>query len=208
MAARASANFLQAYKDAEERRLADYALDMEHVKKARALLRTLQELCPCCLGADGVVQKRHFPSECPVVCRSSEADGFLQFRKFKEACRFEITISGGVCGFCHVPSIHDHLHGAMDGDPETCEFPDILPMLSYGIFYGDRTFANTLIKKVTIREKSSASAVVENALKSWVTWAKYQAMEAGRFTDVLPTVQMEMAWWFVKLKANANGDFC
>lgn len=191
---------------ASARKIDDFNADMRQVNQAKTMLRTLREQCSCCLAADNVRQPFHPPDKCPVVIRSHRSDGFGTYRDFKRAFFFDKTISGGVCGFCHVPSMHDLLHGYMNGEPSSCEFPDIIPMLSFGLYFGSASVLKDLVASIPVRERTGVPSIVAASSNGLSEWAKYLSLEAVRARDVLPTVEMEMAQRFLRLKTNSNGD--
>ena len=139
---RLAGNFDEAANAAKKRKIQRLDQDSEYVAAMVACLSKVARTCLFChvLGGKPSILHRHF-MECPIFVGEIRE----QFKELRRSIKYGKGFEP-ICWHCHVPLCRDLLHGnpPVKGQPEQCQYRDIILPVAFGIFYSKDLYANAM----------------------------------------------------------------
>lgn len=138
-----------------KRRKTDRQMDQLHyVDRMKAALDYFRGTCAHC-KVHGINDVSHSIMVCPGLAQKN-INSYLSWRKTIQYSNFH----GKICYRCHVPQCDGKLHPTFTKGGYTCQFPDILAPMAYGIYNLDH-----LNSKAALHFKKQW-----NSLEEFVSW--------------------------------------
>ena len=102
--------------------------DIEYVNRFKLALALFQSSCSFCM-LHGKQVTSHSIVRCPTL-----GPRIPDYKQWKGSLKIGGKGSATSCYFCHVPQCNDQLHPAFSR-PESCQYPDIVAPIAFGIFF-------------------------------------------------------------------------
>ena len=128
-------SFTEAYASSKRRREDRSAGQDGYINQFKSALSKFNKICAfCCVY--GVIESYHSILQCPTMLWDTRLQTDRDtYRRWKTSLRYNEQLHGNVCYFCHVPQCHDLLHDTFQSSAMSCQHPDIVLGVAYGVFH-------------------------------------------------------------------------
>ena len=128
-------SFTEAFASSKRRREDRSAGQDGYINQFKSALSKFKGICAFC-RVYGYIKSYHSILKCQTMLLDptlkTNAD---TYRSWKTCLRYNEQQHGNICYFCHVPQCHDLLHDTFQSAAGSCQHPDVVAGVAYGVFH-------------------------------------------------------------------------
>jgi hypothetical protein len=124
--------FADAWEVSKRKRVDREMEDLLFVDRMKKALEHFSGSCAYCQ-----VHQKHSVKHAIISCPQLPGSGCYQYISWRDRIKYTEKFHERICFRCHVPQCHDQLHRTFVTGSGSCDYPDVVAPVAYGIYHID-----------------------------------------------------------------------